>query len=507
MIARLFTRFFFTKKTSWMERHFLKILIVGSLIAALISLMIGLQQSVWYDEAYSILLAKQPLAELLHLTSIDTHPPLYYLLLKAWATLFGWGELALRSLSVFALGGSIFVGGLLVRRLFNARIALLTLPFIIFAPFILRYGFEIRMYALASLVGIAATYVLILALEAKRRQTQWWLYGAYAALIVTGVYLLYYLALLWIAHALWLVWKSVSEKKPIASWRWMVAFISAALLFLPWMPTFLSQVNNGALSPVVKQLTLDQLSSIVTFNFLYQPSWQLGVISSMLAVYVISAVTYFAVKAFKNVSRKQRQYLVLLAMYLVVPILLLMLVSLRKPMYVERYLAHVVIGGLLFVGVTVGIVITKKASRQVWLAGGVLVVILLMGTVHLIQTGNYNFQRLELPATKQAAALAESSCDNRSAVIAKDPYIAIELSYYLPDCQIYFYSETAELTGGYAPLSNSPFRLTNPVSAVGAAERAYYIYDGDSNLQFSDRFHQLSEQTFDSLHVREFSVE
>ena len=56
-----------------------------------IGLWIGLRQSVWFDEAYSIMVAKQSVGEAIRLTALDTHPPLYYLFLKAWACLFGWG--------------------------------------------------------------------------------------------------------------------------------------------------------------------------------------------------------------------------------------------------------------------------------------------------------------------------------------------------------------------------------------------------------------------------------
>lgn len=82
MIRKIFERVFHVKQQPWVERHFVLILILGAVTAMLISLAIGLSQSVWFDEAYSIMVAKQPLGQLLHLTAVDTHPPLYYLLLK-----------------------------------------------------------------------------------------------------------------------------------------------------------------------------------------------------------------------------------------------------------------------------------------------------------------------------------------------------------------------------------------------------------------------------------------
>src|SRR6266542_3589812 len=125
MIKRLLG--LFNKTAPWYERYFIWLVVSAAVLAMAISLGIGLMQSVWFDEAYSILLAKQPVADLIHLTSIDTHPPLYYLVLKLWAGLFGWGEFALRSLSVLAMGAALAIGALLVKRLFGVKAALVTL--------------------------------------------------------------------------------------------------------------------------------------------------------------------------------------------------------------------------------------------------------------------------------------------------------------------------------------------------------------------------------------------
>ena len=57
------------------EKHFLLLVVGFALIFAVMSLSIGMSQSVWFDEAYSITLAKRPIGELVHLTAIDVHPP------------------------------------------------------------------------------------------------------------------------------------------------------------------------------------------------------------------------------------------------------------------------------------------------------------------------------------------------------------------------------------------------------------------------------------------------
>ncbi len=464
---------------------------------------IGLRQSVWFDEAFSIMIAKKPLSELIRLTSVDTHPPLYYLILKSWAGLFGWGEFALRSLSALAAAGVVIFSGLLVKRAFGNRTALVSLPFIVFAPFLLRYGFEIRMYAIVSLIGIVATYVLVLAMETRSGRRQWLLYSIYAILVALGVYMLYYSVLLWFAHLIWLTYVAHKNKQPIIKSKWMIAYIGSVILFLPWLPTFLRQITNGALAPISQALTIDNLVGIVSFSTVYQPTWQLSPIISLVVLFAIISIVYFSIQAFKHISRKQKPYLMLLAFYVLVPISIIAVVSIFRPMYVERYISHIIIGGYIFLGVVVALSTYNKSSMIEWAVAGLLFATLLFGTIQLSQTGNFNFQRLQKPTVNDVAG-SIPRCDDDSIVLAAGPYEAIELSYYLPNCQLHFYSKTAELSGGYAALSNSRLRTANPTTQFINTKRLAYVYYGQPELEMPLSFKKIDEKTFGSMHVATF---
>lgn len=491
--------------TNWWERYFLVILAGAALLFMVICLTIGLHQSVWFDEAYSIMIAKQPAGQLVHLTSLDTHPPFYYLLLKGWATLFGWSELALRSLSVVAAGFAVFFAGLLMRRMFGVRAALITLPFAVFAPFLLRYGFEIRMYALASLISIAATYVLVRAQQTKEGRDQWLLYVLYGMLVALGVYTLYYTVLLWVAHLLWLIWVTRQQKQSIVKAPWMRAFGISFLLFLPWIPAFVMQIGNGALASISQPLTINNLMSIVSFWTVYEPTWQLSAFMSLLVLFVIVCVAYFVIKALRVVSAKQRPYLMLLIAYFGVPIAILMLVSLAHPVYVERYIAHIALGGMLFAGACVSLSLTRENRKEWWLVGGIIVV-LLFGVVRLAQVGNFNFQRLQTPMMKLASASIRD-CEQGTTVFAADPYVAIELAYYLPHCQIHFYSKSAILKGGFAPLSNSPLRVGDSARELSSSRKLYYVYYGQQRNVMPDTLKQVSISSFNTVNIATFVIE
>lgn len=490
---------------SWSGRHFMWLASIGAVVFMVISLWIGMQQSVWFDEAYSIIIAKQPAAQLVHLTALDTHPPLYYLILKGWVSVFGWSELALRSLSILLGGIAVFVAALLLRRMFSARVAALALPFVALAPFLLRFGFEIRMYVLASLIGVLATYMLVRARQAGGGKDQRNYYIVYTILVALGMYTLYYIAVLWIAHAAWLVWSTLRDKKPLFRQPWLLAYVASIVLFLPWLPAFVSQISNGALASISQAMTVDNLVGLVSFQFLYQPVWQLGGFASLVVVGVIIVLGYVMCQAYRATPKAERQYITLLVMYFAVPVIIVTLISLVRPMYVERYLSHVAIGFMMLVGVLSAVVWIRGSQNMRWAVTG-LVLVMVSGIFHLAAVGNYNFQRLQKPAVNAIAAQMKS-CRDGDTVFAADPYVAIELDYYLPDCPIYFYSQTDVLRGGYAPLSQSPLRIGDSGRELASSKKILYVYYDKSHLAMPNGFRQTDSLSYGALNLAVFSAE
>ena len=471
-------------------------------VAAALSLWIGLRQSVWFDEAYSIMVAKRSASEIIRLSALDTHPPLYYLVLKIWANVFGWSELALRSLSVIFYGASIAVAGCFIKKRFNARAAIYVLTMLLLAPLLMRYGFEIRMYAMASLIGVAATVMLVRA-HSSKRWTDWLIYGVLVAL---GMYTLYYLALLWLAHLAWLVAMDAGRLRK-SSWkecRWIGAYAFSLLLFLPWLSSFLKQVGNGALAPIGQPMNLEQLVGIVSFNTIYQPLWQLGVIASILVMAIIFVSVRSIVITFH--VKKKNDILWLLVSYISVPIMLLMVISLYKPMYVERYLAHVAIGLVMLVGASLALS-TERENREVWRIASplVLLVVLAIGANNLGQVGNYNFQRMQKPNVNSVASIVK--CSENDVVLAADPYAAIELDYYLPNCQIYFASSDERLGGGYAPLDGSSRKVADTKKSFTHAKNIYNVYYSDVKAELASDYREVETVDLSPLKITKFSAE
>jgi uncharacterized membrane protein len=208
----------------------------GMIVFLLISLWTIAKSSVWFDEAFGAYLIHFNFWEIAQYTASDVHPPFYYWLLKIWSLIFGNSEFALRSMSVLFMGIAAFFGFVIVRRLFNRKAAWLSLVFIIFAPMLIRYSQEMRMYALVSAIAMAATYILVIAMESKKK-LPWVIYGL---LVGLGMWTHYFSALVWLAHWVWRGYILRGEKKHIVkkffSKEWVRAHIIAVGFFLPWIP-------------------------------------------------------------------------------------------------------------------------------------------------------------------------------------------------------------------------------------------------------------------------------
>jgi hypothetical protein len=275
------------------------------------------------------------------------------------------------------------------------------------------------------------------------------------------------------------------------------------ILFAPWLPTFLKQAGNGALAPIAQSMTLENLLGIISFNTVYQPIWQLDPVKSLIVLFGLLAIGWLSVQAFRVSHREQRPYLVLLALYLLVPTAILTIIGFYRPMYVERYLAHVAIGFSMFMGVAIAVTSRRIHQSGRWL-GGVFIGILCLGVAHLAQTGNFNFQRLQSPAINQAAAMI--ACGDNATVLAADPYVAIELNYYLDSCPVRFYSDARELRGGYAPLDSSSLQVRNPAKELKNTETLYYVYYDTPRLEMPSGLKLTKRAAYGPLTVDRFSA-
>ncbi len=472
-------------------RRWTVLVAIAMLASFFLVLFAGKGQDVWFDENYSIILAQQSVPELLHLTSVDAHPPLFYLLLKLWGSVFGWSELSLRSMSALLCAVTVGIVALLLRRLFTIRVALVSLPFLALAPFWLRYGYEIRMYALAGLIGAFASYVLIHAVDAKDNK-RWW--GLYAVLVAAGMYTLYMTIVVWVAHFVWLL---ITNRRRLFRQPWLWSFVGAVVLFLPYVSTVLFQLTHSALPGIGVVLNLTHIGDVISMVMIYTPEWSVAGWSAFGIIVVFGLLTYLLDRSRRQMNPAGRRSLGFLLSLVVVPPLFFVVISLpmSQPFFLERYLAHVILFSYALIGVTVALGWRYGYRRASGSLAALSLFLLGWGLGQLVQAGNFNYERMQRPQTAKVRQLVDCK---KSYVIADDPYTYINDQYYFKDCDFHFYSPTPLLKwGGYAWLANSSAQITDPAKVN--AQRVVHLYWHNSLPTFrpDGRYTLVSSVTFD----------
>jgi hypothetical protein len=195
----------------------------------------------WLDEALSVNIATLPLGDLLEALKHDGHPPLYYLLLHFWASIFGEGDVAVRSLSGVIGVATLPLAWIAGRRLAGTSGARWAVLVMAVSPYCVRYSTETRMYSLVMLLVLAG-YLLLTDLLARPSTLR-----MVGVAVISGLLLLSHYWSIWLLGAvgLLLIWKwwRDTESRP-AYLRGIVSIAAGGVLFLPWVPSFLYQSSH-----------------------------------------------------------------------------------------------------------------------------------------------------------------------------------------------------------------------------------------------------------------------
>ncbi len=459
------------------------------LIFVILATLLSMGQNIWFDEGYSIFVAKQPVKELIALVAVDAHPPLYYLILKLWGSIFQWNEIALRALSILFSTVALAFSFLLVKTLSSTKIAIRVMPFMVLAPFVLRYSYEIRPYALTSALVVIGTFLLLIALK-KGKPWQWALYGLVVAL---GMLTLYMSALVWLGHAILLGYLSWRNKNSPPIKTWLSSYIFAIFLFLPWLPTFIKQYTNSALPGIGQPINLATASETTSHLLFYRHASNTTPLQLILFLGLSSLIIYLLIQLITLKNKKERFNLLFLGAVTVTPFFAVTILNAvgSEPFYISRYLAHFAIFYYLSVGYI--IIRSYKLKPVVSLTAYVLMmVILCMGVYNLAKIGNYNFERAQTPNIKPVAK--KINCRPGTVVVAQDEYTYIDSIYYLEKtgCTVKFFQpEDVSTRGGYAPLHGS----REQVRAIKGikANTIYYVTwkNNDSGTIFTQNGYKL----------------
>lgn len=208
-------------------------------------------RSVWFDEAFSWRLSQFSFADVINCSSLDNHPPLYFLCLKVWSNIFGTTTQTLRMLSVCCGIGTIVAAYFLVISSQRANgspnidSAVFAAGMIAVSVFQIRWSWDIRMYSFGVFLAVLSSVAMFLTLQ-NGRIINW---ALFSIITLALAYTHYYAFFCILAQTLfvfgYLSYTSLRRTSSLNARRqftWLVCHLLFVLIGLSfWLPTILRQ--------------------------------------------------------------------------------------------------------------------------------------------------------------------------------------------------------------------------------------------------------------------------
>ncbi|CAN5607346.1 hypothetical protein BH18ACT1_BH18ACT1_04240 [soil metagenome] len=195
----------------------------------------------WVDEALSVNISKLRFEDLFEALRHDGHPPLYYLLLHGWMDVFGEGGLAVRSMSAVISVATLPLAWLAGATAGGRRCAAAAVVLFAVTPQAIHFGSEARMYSLVVFLVVGGWLVARALIERPTTLRVIGLALITAALLLTHYWAFYLVAAVATVFA-WTAWWGPTDARRPARLA-LAAVGGGAILFLPWLPSFLAQLG------------------------------------------------------------------------------------------------------------------------------------------------------------------------------------------------------------------------------------------------------------------------
>lgn len=444
----------------------------------------ALHSNIWFDESYSVGLARHSFAEIWTIGGHDVHPILYYWCLHIIFLIFGESILAYRLFSIVPIAIMIILGYTHIRKDFGEKTGFIFSFLSAFLPEMGVYAIEIRMYSLAILaVTILAIYAYRLLKEDNTKN--WIIFGISS---LASIYLHYYglmaAGLINVALLIYLIVKK--RKKGIV---FIISFgIIQALAYLPWLICLAGQIKS-----VSKGFWIG-------FSFPQTPKELLG---SQLAGYLdldvptvlaLELYAYMIYKTYKYSKEKQdlKPYKWSIIIYFSVIIAALIITAvLKTSILYYRYLF--VITGLYIFAISF---ILGKEKNKVAIAS-ILTVILILGIFNNVIMIKENYGRENMEPIRYL----EENIQDGDDIVFSNLGGGFVVAIHFVDNQVYFYNpENWGVEEAYKAFGPNYETCVTKDFVENCSNRVWVIDDPNGSaydeLFDNENYNKISEQEF-----------
>ncbi len=248
---------------------------VLTLIAFACRVPLAFASGIWADEGMALNVVAIPslrgMLEFLRLN--ESHPPLFYLMLRGWRSVAGTSDFAALCLMVMIATLLVPVTYMVARSFMSARASIIATSLVAVSPALAEHSAQIRPYGLLYLLGLLSCHFLATAIGSHRWK-RWLAYTVATALM------LYTHNWGWLVFSGQVVATSlVVLRLPRQERRWTAIKFGAAglavlLSYAPWFSALLFQAAHAGHSGLQLDSMSDRLSFLI-FTVLSVPDYLL----------------------------------------------------------------------------------------------------------------------------------------------------------------------------------------------------------------------------------------
>ena len=412
---------------------------IGIIILGIIFICLAaFHEDIWFDESYSVAIAKHSFSEIWNITGNDVHPPLYYWMLHIVWMIFGNQIIVFRLFSVLAIAILGILGYTHIRKDFGEKVGMLFSFLVYFLPVMCTYSQEIRMYSWSCLIiTILAIYGYRLyknikeKTEIKVQNRNLIIFGIFS---IASCYIHYYaLATAGIINFMILVYLIKNRKGNTKLLRnFIILAVIQILLYIPWLLYLKGQVDHVE-SGFWIELEYSTWIEVLSFQFRRQLDTEF-VFDTHTIIALIASILMFIYVGYRiYISKKEKEILfpgILSIVTYILVILSVYIISLQIPILYARYL--IVITGLYIFGLAF---FMAKEKRK-WLTALVCTVILILGIMSNVTDMRINYDNSNM---KQIDYLRENVKPDDILIYSNIGNGGV-IAAFFPDNKQYFYN-------------------------------------------------------------------
>jgi 4-amino-4-deoxy-L-arabinose transferase-like glycosyltransferase len=390
------------------------------LLGLIICLALGLRlfrlghQELRGDEAFDALFASQPVSVILgQLQTAQPYPPLFHVGLHFWLDLIGQSEIMQRLPAVISSVLLVPLVYQLARLTLGEVTGMIAALLVAMNPFYIWHAQDGRMYSLLAMLSAGSIW---LGLRLLRDRSTLRTGLAYLAVTTLALLTHYFAWLILVAEnvaAALIIWRQDQRQGRLSRWlMWQGAII---LLLLPWL-VFASGLLTSHASDWIPPLTPLQMlqRSLVAFSLglTLEPALALAFSLVMGALFVLGCFfpSQPAHPEFKGIGRG------LLLLFVSIPLLATMLLSIQRPAFDEKYLIAIVTCYLILVAHGLHFLGTK--GRPIGIAAGMFI---LLATGWSLGNYYFNPEYAKSPSWRSLVENIEVRAAERDLIIQNYP--------------------------------------------------------------------------------------